>query len=213
MRATGREERSQPGDDWVIRAHAGFLDAEVNPVPRRLRDMILTLEGFCRDRCFCWAGNDTLARKFRCGPRNVQLILRELESAGLIRRVTVGTRRLGIVLLGGRSDPGRPIADTPEALDEAIRTLAAFRAPGRPAAIPSAPQAQGNAPPATQGNAPESGLILEQDEVTLNVEARAPGTGGENPGATTIAAAEAVVDPTSVATDPSTPPTEAQVAS
>jgi hypothetical protein len=112
MRAAGGEETGRATDGWVIRAHSRFLDARVNPVRRRLWDMIMLLESYCRDRCFCRASNDALAEKFGRELRNAQLILRSLESAGPIRRVMAGSRRLGMVLLGGRSDPGRPVADT-----------------------------------------------------------------------------------------------------
>jgi hypothetical protein len=112
MRASGGEETGRATDDRVIRAHSRFLDARVNPVRRRLRDMIMLLESYCRDRCSCRASNDALVEKFDRELRNAQLILRSLESARPIRRVTARSSRLGMVLLGGRSDPGRPVADT-----------------------------------------------------------------------------------------------------
>lgn len=170
------------GDRWVVRIPwrpASVLDARTThrkpdgrPITGRERLLLLILEGSCRSRCYCWTSNQELADAYGCGPRALQLILREMEDDKLIHRVIEGRGsrevggmqvRVGIILLR-RVDPDLPVAD-PAAIDDVVALMRA--------AI-SFHRAQENAPPRAQEIAPGEGArncarikkeVFEEDEV------------------------------------------------
>jgi hypothetical protein len=156
-----------PAERWRVRASMDFLDPRTcprrpdgRPISYRQRVVMELLDGLCRDRCYCWPGNELLGRLFGCGVRWVQRSLRELERDGLIHCVmddsTVKRVRLGIILRV-RADPSSPVADTAHALTEAVSVLRRDR--DRPARN-GPPQGGQNGPPEADPMAPlQSGQI------------------------------------------------------
>jgi hypothetical protein len=82
--------------------------------------MLQIIEGFCRERCYCWPGNEALAEQYGCSVVTAASIVRDLERAGAVRRIgdRRGGRRKAIVLMV-RADPDLPVGDpdNPDATD------------------------------------------------------------------------------------------------
>jgi hypothetical protein len=117
---------------WRVHVPVSFLDArsthrrpDGSPISVRERLMLLSLDGICRTKPYCWISNDVLAEAYGCQERGLIDILEEMERDRLIERVRTkaGKKvRFGIVLLK-RADPGQPVANTREAKTAAIEAL------------------------------------------------------------------------------------------
>jgi AraC-like DNA-binding protein len=140
-----------PKDLWVIRSREDFFDARVNPIKNHHLRMLLILEALCGVDCFCFHASQEIAARYGCNRRQLQTIFRQMEEVKLILRVFGDDEddpdRVGIVLRK-RSDPDRSVADTPEALAEAVAALKNRRLPGG-SKLPSDPprEASSSAPP------------------------------------------------------------------
>jgi hypothetical protein len=110
---------------WVVRVPVDALDHRKNGgLGHRFGWMLLVLEAYCRDRCFCWAGNAELAAAYGVSPNVLQAILKDMEDAGILRRVPTSCGRpgrLGIVLFR-RANPDLPVA-APEGLADVVARM------------------------------------------------------------------------------------------
>src|SRR3954470_22993145 len=82
---------------WTVRVRPG-AGAGLSPPFRKMLEVI---EAFCRKRPYCYPGAARLARAYGCHAGSARRLEREMEEAGLIRRVFAREdhkRRLGIVL-------------------------------------------------------------------------------------------------------------------
>jgi hypothetical protein len=199
--------RADPGP-WRVCVPVGVLDARTtyrgrdgSPLGVRGRLMLLILDGYCRNRPYCWARNEELAAAYGCEVRAVQLILRELEGDGLIVRVAAGRGepgRIGIVLRV-RADPRRPAADSESALRMAILSLMEQREGARG---DEKTRAHEIAPGRAQGIAPQLLRNSEKYKRTFNVAAPSD---PEIPGPSEDAVAEPVSSETAPGGEGDTP--------
>ncbi len=142
LEVPGDGPRDRPGAEppppksWVLRIPVGFLDARKNGgLGHRFGWALLILEGYCRDRAFCWVGNAEAARALECNEGSLKRLLGEMQAAGLIHRVPTDEGRpgrLGIVLLR-RGNPDFPVADRESLAD----VVALMRGPRGAKARPS----------------------------------------------------------------------------
>src|SRR4051794_14192619 len=61
------QETESPGEPhpdarrpWTTRVHPDFLDARKTPMSDRARYVFQVLDGCCRDKPYCWYGNESL---------------------------------------------------------------------------------------------------------------------------------------------------------
>jgi DNA-binding MarR family transcriptional regulator len=94
-------EISQQTDDWDVPVPVQFLHQDVTPIPRRLKHLILVLEGYARRKCFAWPSDAELMKK--CGVKRSQIqdMLVRLEADLWIKRIriTKSRRSRRIILL------------------------------------------------------------------------------------------------------------------
>lgn len=119
-----------PRAEWFVRTPCRAIDARDAGLENHLLRFHQILDGYCRDKPYCFAGNKELQSAYGCRRRNLQKLLEAMEDAGVILRVLPGAggggARIGIVLRR-RVDPHLPAADTPERLERAIAELRAAR--------------------------------------------------------------------------------------
>jgi hypothetical protein len=136
--------------------------------------MFVILERCCLFTSYCWHANATLAKKYGCTVRQVTNILREMQEAGYLWRLTVnpeGFRRRAGIFLHLRLDPNRPVEDRPPP-PEAIQRLWAARNRTRSASSYQEekfpPAQEEKFPPAQEEKFPpsnKSSLSLNKDEL------------------------------------------------
>ena len=106
--------------EWFTPVSVVVLDASKVALTDRGLRMLLILDGFCRDRAWCYPSLTRLATMSGRTVRWAQDTLRELESDGWIARVHGAQNQLhGIVMRRRAGDLG-PAADTPKRLAKAV---------------------------------------------------------------------------------------------
>lgn len=111
-----------PSTGWTVRVSP---EVDLAAIPAPYLRIMVALERLCRDRSYCWASNETLARACGCQPSGgFRRTLADMERDGWIYRAPMNPARptdgrLGIFLLR-RLDLDRPVEDRPpsaEAID------------------------------------------------------------------------------------------------
>lgn len=205
-------------DPWVVRMVDTILDRQGRPIGPELVKLQLILESMYRCKPHMWWGLAVLAFLYGCGLRNMQLLLRKAEDAGMLVIVGKGRgrkARIGYLALK-RFDPLLPVvADDPGAIARATaqlradpdragnaKSIALFRREEpreEPAEAPGKAQPVALFPPVNaQWTAPELRVSSNEDELTLNVAAHAREGDGEGPAADPGTAPDGEALPTAV---------------
>lgn len=134
-RPSARAKARASEEPWVVRASADFLDHRLNPIKHTHRMMLLVLESLSRTDSFNFHDSQEIAGRYGCTRRHLQVLLREMDDAGLIVRVFAESSddpdRIGIILRK-RSDPTMPVALTEADVAAAVQQLRSRRSLGNP---------------------------------------------------------------------------------
>jgi hypothetical protein len=106
---------------WLITVTMDFVSAEATPLSEEAKQVFLALEGFARNKPYCWPGNSRLEQIAGKKGRALRVLYSELERGGWITRVrsTDGKKKRDGFILRRRANPSMPAAGTAEAVAEA----------------------------------------------------------------------------------------------
>jgi hypothetical protein len=117
------------GKPWLVTATMDFLSAKANPLSEEAKHVLLLLEGFARNKPYCWPGNAHLKDLAGKGERALRFLFAELERGEdpwVVRiRSTDGKKKRDGFILRRRANPAMPVAATAEEIVEARKAMGA----------------------------------------------------------------------------------------